>query len=67
VVFIDVVSRVARAPVFQLLHVVTDIEPWFPTGDYELTLIVTGEGIKSRERRFSFSLKDDRIRFARLD
>jgi hypothetical protein len=66
VVFIDVVSHPEGAPSFQLLHVVREIEPWFPVGTYELTLVVTGEGIKPRERTFSLALAHDRIEFARL-
>jgi len=67
VIFMDVVAHVAGAPVFQLLHLMPDVEPWFPVGSYELTLVITAEGgVKSRERTFSLALRDDRIRFARL-
>lgn len=66
VIFIDVVSHIRTAPVFQLLHNMQDVEPWFPVGNYELTLIITGEGVKPVERTFSLGLVNDRLRFVRL-
>jgi hypothetical protein len=66
VVFVDVVAHLESAPVFQLLHIVPAIEQWFPIDSYMLTLVVTGEGVKSRERIFSLELVDGRIEFSRL-
>jgi hypothetical protein len=67
VVFMDVVSHIAGAPYFQLLHLMPDVEPWFAVGAYELTLVVTAEGgVKSKERTFSLALLEDRIEFVRL-
>lgn len=67
VVFMDVVSHIEGAPVFQLLHLMPDVEPWFPVGAYEMTLVVTAEGgIKSRERTFSLALVEGRIEFGRI-
>jgi hypothetical protein len=67
VVFMDVVSHIAGASYFQLLHLMPDIEPWFAVGAYELTLVVTAEGgVKSKERTFSLALLNDSIEFVRL-
>jgi hypothetical protein len=67
VVFMNVVSHVAGAPYFQLLHLMPEIEPWFAVGAYELKVVVTAEGgVKSKERTFSLALIDDRIEFVRL-
>jgi hypothetical protein len=65
--FVDVVSHTQDAPVFQLVHIVPGVVPLFPIGEYELTLVITGDGVKSRQRTFSLSL-DDRghIEFSRL-
>ncbi len=67
VVFADVVTHIKDAPVFQLLHIVPGVVPWFPTGDYELTLVITGDGVKPRKRTFSLCLdgKGD-LAFSRL-
>ena len=32
--FVDVVSHIHGAAVFQLLHIVPGVVPWFPTGEY---------------------------------
>lgn len=66
IVFVDVVSHLRGAPVFQLPHVVADVEPWFPVGNYELTLVVTGQGVKPVERTFSLGLVEDTMQFVRL-
>jgi hypothetical protein len=62
-----VVSRIKDTPVFQLLHIVPGVVPWFPTGDYQLTLVITGDGVKPRERTFSLCLDGKgNIDFSRL-
>ena len=66
VVFADVVSHIDGSPVFQMLHSVPAIEPWFPVGSYELVLSVTGQDVKPRERTFTLALIDGRIQFSRL-
>lgn len=66
VVFFDVVSHIAGAQAFQILHNEQGVEPLFPVDSYEMTLVITGEGVKPRERTFSLALREDRIQFARL-
>jgi len=65
--FVDVVSHRPTWPVFELFHIVPAVVRLFPTGNYELTLVITGDGVKSRERNFSFGLDNNGyVDFTRL-